>query len=108
MKKLYLVLKNKCILHTGVRKLNKKSHLASYGHILSGQKLPKITKTMINLTSFWNTESCSQTVLPDRSILIGQKMLKVPIFKWDVLGDFQTMWVGKWIWCIAYIHVNTK
>ena len=56
--------------------MNKKSHLASYGHILSGQKLPKITKTMINLTSFWNNEPCSQTVLPDRSILIGQKLVE--------------------------------
>ena len=26
------------------------------------------------LASFWKTDACDQTVLPDRSILIGQKL----------------------------------
>jgi len=33
-------------------------------------------------------------VLPDRSVLIGQKLVenaKMPKFKCDILGDFQTM-----------------
>ena len=35
-----------------------------------------------------------KTVLPDRSLLIGQKLVKnakIEKFKWDILGDFQTM-----------------
>ena len=34
-------------------------------------------------------------MLPDRSLLIRHKMLKnakIRKFKWDILGDFQTMW----------------
>ena len=30
------------------------------------------------LASFWKSEACCHTVLPDRSILIGQKSLKMP------------------------------
>ena len=46
------------------------------------------------LASFWKTEVCSQTVLPERSILIGQKLAKntkIQKFKCDILGDFQTL-----------------
>ena len=31
---------------------------------------------MLNLASFINTEACGQTVLPDRSVLIGQKLVE--------------------------------
>ena len=31
---------------------------------------------MFILTSFWKPEACGQTVLPDRSILIGQKLIE--------------------------------
>ena len=44
---------------------------------------------------FWKSEVCGQTVLPDRSILKGQKMVenaKIPKFKCDILSDFQTLW----------------
>ena len=43
------------------------------------------------LASFWKLEACGQTVLPDMSVLIGQKMVenaKVEKFKWYNLGDF--------------------
>ena len=46
---------------------------------------------MANLASFWNPEACGQTVLPDRSILIGQKLVenaKIQNFKWDIFGWF--------------------
>ena len=33
-------------------------------------EMPKL----VNLASFWNPEVCGQTVLPDRSILTGQKL----------------------------------
>ena len=42
---------------------------------------------------FW-TEACGQTELPDRSVLIGQKLVKnakIRKFKCDILGDFQTL-----------------
>ena len=47
------------------------------------------------MTSFWKPEACGQIVLPDRSFLIGQKLVenvKVEKLKWDILGDFQTLW----------------
>ena len=51
---------------------------------------------MVKLTSFWKPEAGGQTVLPDRSVLIGQILVenaKIEKFKWDILGDFQTMWI---------------
>ena len=60
---------------------------ASYVYILSGQKWSI-------LASFWKPEACGQTVLPDRSVLIGQKVVenaKIEKFKCDILGDFQTL-----------------
>ena len=56
-------------------------------------KVPK----MVNLASFWKTEDNGQKVLPDYSVLIGQKLVenaKIPKFKCDILGDFQTL-----CWC---------
>ena len=47
---------------------------ASYVYNLSGQKLIKNAKNGPILASFWKPEACDQTVLPDRSILIGQKI----------------------------------
>ena len=53
---------------------------------------------MVNLASFWRIEAYSQTVLPDRSLLIGQKLLekvKIQKFKCDILSNFQTMCVAS-------------
>ena len=36
-------------------------------------------------------EAGGQTVLPDRSIWIGQKLAGNVKFKWDNLGNFQTV-----------------
>ena len=49
----------------------------------------------VNLASFWRPKACGQTDLPDRSVLIGQKLAenaKMANFKCDILGDFQTLW----------------
>ena len=49
---------------------------------------------MLTFASFWKPEACGQTVLPDRSVLIGQKLVenaKIQKFKCDILGDFQTL-----------------
>ena len=65
-----------------------------YVYILSGQKLIKKCQKWSNLASFWKPEACGQTELPDRSTLIGQKLVenaKVQKFKCDILGDFQTL-----------------
>ena len=46
------------------------------------------------LTSFWKSEACGQTVLPDRSILSGQKLVenaKIQNLKCDILSNFQKM-----------------
>ena len=51
--------------------------------------MPKMVKV------FWKPEAGGLVVLPDRSILIGQELVKNAIiekFKWDIFGDFQTMW----------------
>ena len=55
---------------------------------------------MVNLESFWKTDACGQTVLPDRSVLIGQKLVENAkksnatfwvIFKQCVLGQFNIL-----------------
>ena len=49
---------------------------------------------LINFESFYIPEACSQIVLPDRSILIGHKLVenaKIDKLKCDILGDFQTL-----------------
>ena len=56
---------------------------------------------MVILASFWKTEACGQTVLPDRSLLIGQKLVekaKIEKSKCDILGDFQTL-------CKSYLEI---
>ena len=58
---------------------------ASYVYILTGQKSIKNAKKWSILTSFWKPEACGQRVLPDKSVLIGQKC--------DILSNFQTMWI---------------
>ena len=48
----------------------------------------------VHFTSFWKPEACGQTVLPDRSILHGQKLVenaKIEKLKCDILGDFKTL-----------------
>ena len=48
-----------------------------------------------NLASFRKPEAYGQTMFPDRSIWKGQKLVenaKMPKFKCDFLGDFQTLW----------------
>ena len=45
---------------------------------------------------FWKPEACGQTVLPERSILIGHKLMEnaqIKKFKYDIFGDFQTLWI---------------
>ena len=50
---------------------------------------------MVNFGEFLKVEACGQTVLPDRSLLIRQKLVenaKIDKLKWDILSDFQTLW----------------
>ena len=50
---------------------------------------------MLNLASFWKPEACGQTVLPDMSILKGQKLVenaKIQKFNCDILSNIQTRW----------------
>ena len=49
---------------------------ASYVHILRVKKFIKNAKKWSILWNFWKPESCRQTVLPDMSILIGQKKVE--------------------------------
>ena len=46
---------------------------------------------MVNFASIWKPVDYGQTVLLDRSILIGQKLVenvKTQKFKWDIFCDF--------------------
>ena len=64
---------------------------ASYVYILSGQKLIEKCQKWSILASFWKPEVSGQTVLPDRSLLIEQKMVKnakIQNLKCDIFGDF--------------------
>ena len=36
---------------------------------------------MVNLASFGKPEACGQTVLPDKLVLIGQKLVEMPKLK---------------------------
>ena len=48
---------------------------------------------MLNLASFPKHEACGQTVLPDRSILVGQTLVenaKITKLQWDISCNFQT------------------
>ena len=51
---------------------------ASYVYILSGQKFIKECQKWSILASFWKPKACGQTELPDRSFLIGQKLVEMP------------------------------
>ena len=75
---------------------------------------------MVNLASFWKTEACGQSVLPDSSISIEKNW----IFKWGILCNFQTLFSAKiqgkkskkfasvWknfsIWWITQVFLPTK
>ena len=73
---------------------------------------------MVNLEGFQKPELCSQTVLPDKSVLIGQQLMekdKIQKFKCDILGDFQTVcecvlkelfWTG--VVCYVYFYFGAK
>ena len=65
---------------------------ASY--IYSGQKFIKKAKNGQFWRVFEKLEACGQTVLPDRSVLIGQKLVenaKIQKLKCDILSNFQTL-----------------
>ena len=50
---------------------------------------------MVYFGEFLKIKASGQTVLPDRSVLIGQKLLenaKIHKFNCDILGNFQTFW----------------
>ena len=52
----------------------------------------------VNLANFWKSKACGQTVLPDSSILIGQKLAenaKIEKLECVILGDFQTVCIGR-------------
>ena len=66
---------------------------ASYVYILNGQNFMKNAKNG-QFGEFVKTKACGQTVLPDRSILIEQKLVEnaqIEKFICDILTDFQTM-----------------
>ena len=50
------------------------------------------------MTSFGKSEACGQTVLPDMSILIGQKLVEnanIKKLKCDIFSNLQTMCLSK-------------
>ena len=90
MRKIIKILKkilvSQCLKITEKVSFNKSE--ASYVHILSGQKF---IKNWSILASFWTPEACGQTVLPDRSLQIGQKLIendKIVKLKWDIFSKF--------------------
>ena len=53
---------------------------------------------MVNFGEFlktWSLRSAGQTVLPDRSIWIRQKLVENATIEWDIFGDFQTLCLGS-------------
>ena len=48
-------------------------------------------------------------MLPDRSVLIGQKLVenaKIQKFKCDILRNFQTMWIHGSLTCVRFVAHN--
>ena len=69
---------------------------ASYVYILSGQKFIKNAKNS-QFSELWKIEACGQTVLLDRSFLIGQTLVendKTEKFKWDIFVWFSTFFAN--------------
>ena len=70
------------VFENHTKSLIQHSSEATYVCILSGQKWSI-------LASFFKPETCGQTVLPDGSFLIGQKLVKnakIQKFKCDIFG----------------------
>ena len=70
----------------------------SYGYILSGQRLIKNAKNGPSFCRAFQTVTCGQRVLPDRSLLIRQKLVenvKIQKLKCNILSNFQTLWSPK-------------
>ena len=75
-------------------KITEKVSFNIYVYILSGQKLIKNAKNGPIWRVFEKPEACSQSVLPDSLVLIGQKLVenvKIQKFKCDILSNFQTV-----------------
>ena len=62
------------------------------------------------MATFWKPEACGQTVLPDRSVLIGQKLVenaKIKKINCDILSNFQTMeWNGNETFLMIFKHCD--
>ena len=89
----------KCLIFShGVWKSQKKSHSALWAKRATftfwvDKSLPKMPKWSI-LASFWKPEAGGQTMLPDRSLLIGQPLMKnakTIKFKCDIISNFQIL-----------------
>ena len=62
-------------------------------HCVDKKFIKKCQKWSI-MASFWKAKACGQTVLPDRLVLIGQKLVenaKLKKFKCEILSNFQSM-----------------
>ena len=82
----------------------------SYVYILSGQKLIENVQNGPFWRVFEKPEACVQTVLPDRSVLIGYKMLKNAIiqkFKCDILRYFQTVCITTLLFTYPQLRGET-
>ena len=73
--KILLKLSSQCLKITDKVSFNIASG-ASYVYILSGQKLIKNAKNVPFWRVFENLKLAGQLVLPDRSVLIGQKLVE--------------------------------
>ena len=81
----------------------------------SGQKFIKNAKNRPFWGVFENLKFTVKTVLPDRSISIGQKLAKnakIQNFKCDILGNFQTMCsldFGDYVDCIrSFVRITQR
>ena len=59
---------------------------------------------MVRFGVFLKPEACRQSVLPDRSLLIGQKLVenaKIGKFKCDIWSNFQTLLFSLKVYCLT-------
>ena len=63
--------------------------------------MDKSSLKVVDLASFWNPEAGGQLVIPDRSLLIGQKLVentKIEKFKWGFLNGQKLIKIPNTNW----------
>ena len=93
-----------CVVASWCLKITEKSHWQSFVYILRSTKFIKNAKNG-QLDDFLKIKVCGQTVLPDRAILLGQKLVE-NANKCDILGKFKQYGLDSTYYACKIGHIN--